>query len=47
MASAEEVDAEALLSEDFNDGQAIAGIKMVNPLTDDPMGSDVSVRELG
>lgn len=32
MASAEEVDAEELLSEDLNDGQAIAGIKIVNPL---------------
>jgi predicted nucleic acid-binding protein len=32
VASAEEVDAEELLSEDLNDGQAIAGIKIVNPL---------------
>ena len=32
VASAEEVDAEQLLSEDLNDGQAIAGIKIVNPL---------------
>lgn len=32
LASAEEVDAEELLSEDLNDGQAIAGIKIVNPL---------------
>jgi len=32
VASAEEVDAEELLSEDLNDGQAIAGIKVVNPL---------------
>jgi predicted nucleic acid-binding protein len=31
VASAEEVDAEELLSEDLNDGQAIAGIKIVNP----------------
>ena len=32
VASAEEVDAEEVLSEDLNDGQAIAGIKIVNPL---------------
>jgi predicted nucleic acid-binding protein len=32
VASAEEVDAQELLSEDLNDGQAIAGIKIVNPL---------------
>jgi predicted nucleic acid-binding protein len=32
VASAEAVDAEELLSEDLNDGQAIAGIKVVNPL---------------
>jgi predicted nucleic acid-binding protein len=32
VASAEEVDAEELLSEDLSDGQAIAGIKIVNPL---------------
>ena len=32
VASAEEVDAGELLSEDLNDGQAIAGIKVVNPL---------------
>jgi len=32
VASAEEVDAEELLSEDLNDGEAIAGIKIVNPL---------------
>ena len=41
VASAEEVAAEVLLSEDFNEGQAIAGIKVVNPLTDGPMGSAV------
>lgn len=32
VASAEEVDADELLSEDLNDGQAVAGIKVVNPL---------------
>lgn len=32
VAAAEAVDAEELLSEDLNDGQAIAGIKVVNPL---------------
>jgi predicted nucleic acid-binding protein len=32
VASAEEVDAEELLSEDLNDGQAIAGVRIVNPL---------------
>ena len=32
VASAEAVDAEELLSEDLNEGQAIAGIKVVNPL---------------
>lgn len=32
VASAEEADAEQILSEDLNDGQAIAGIKIVNPL---------------
>jgi predicted nucleic acid-binding protein len=32
VASAEEVDAEEVLSEDLNDGQEIAGIKIVNPL---------------
>ena len=32
VASAEEVDAAELLSEDLNDGQAIVGIKIVNPL---------------
>jgi predicted nucleic acid-binding protein len=31
VASAEEVDASELLSEDLNDGQAIAGIQVVNP----------------
>jgi predicted nucleic acid-binding protein len=32
VASAEDVDAEELLSEDLNAGQAIAGIRIVNPL---------------
>lgn len=32
VASAEEVDAEELLSEDLNNGQAIAGMRIVNPL---------------
>ena len=32
VASAEEVAADELLSEDLNDGQAVAGIKVVNPL---------------
>jgi predicted nucleic acid-binding protein len=32
VASAEEVDADELLSEDLTDGQTIAGIKVVNPL---------------
>ena len=40
VASAEEVDADELLSEDLNDGQAIAGIKVVNPLRG-RMGSEV------
>lgn len=31
VASAEEVDADEILSEDLSDGQAIAGIKIVNP----------------
>lgn len=31
LASAEEVDAEEILSEDLNDGQIIAGIRIVNP----------------
>ena len=31
VASAEEVDADELLSEDLSDGQAIGGIKVVNP----------------
>lgn len=41
VASAEEVDADELLSEDLGDGQAIAGIKVVNPLKDRHMGSVV------
>jgi len=31
VASAEEAEADEILSEDFNDGQLIAGIKVVNP----------------
>ena len=48
VAAAEEVDAQVLLSAEFNDGQAIAGINVVNPLTDGPMGSAVhdDLREL-
>lgn len=41
VAAAEEVDADELLSEDLNDGQAIAGIQVVNPLKDRHMGSEV------
>jgi predicted nucleic acid-binding protein len=41
VASAEEVDADELLSEDLNDGQAIAGIKIVNPLKGGHMDSEV------
>lgn len=41
VASAEEADADELLSEDLNDGQAIAGIRVVNPLQDGYMGSQV------
>jgi predicted nucleic acid-binding protein len=32
IACAEQVDATALYSEDLNDGQIIAGVKIVNPL---------------
>ena len=48
VAAAEEVDAQVLLSAEFNDGQAIAGINVVNPLRDGPMGSAVhdDLREL-
>lgn len=31
VASAEDVGAEEILSEDLNDGQSIAGIRLVNP----------------
>ena len=41
VASAEEVDAAELLSEDLNHGQAIAGIKVVNPLKGGRMGHEV------
>lgn len=41
VASAEEVDADELLSEDLNDGQAIVGISVVNPLKGGHMGSEV------
>jgi predicted nucleic acid-binding protein len=48
VASAEEVDADELLSEDLNDGQAIAGIRVVNPLKGGHMGSEVhDVRQAG
>ena len=41
VASAEEVDADELLSEDLNAGQVIVGIKVVNPLDGRHMGSEV------
>lgn len=41
VASAEEAQADELLSEDLNDGQAIAGIKVVNPLKEFPTGLEV------
>ena len=41
VASAEEAHADELLSEDLNDGQAIAGIKVVNPLKEFPTGLEV------
>jgi predicted nucleic acid-binding protein len=41
VASAEEVDAHELLSEDLNDGQAIVGIKVVNPLKAGHTSSEV------
>ena len=41
VAAAEEVDAAELLSEDLNDGQAIAGIKVMNPLKGDHLGDEV------
>ena len=41
VASAEEVGAEEILSEDLNDGQVIAGIKIVNPLKPGHTGSEV------
>ena len=41
VASAEEVGADELLSEDLNAGQAIAGIKVVNPLKGAHTGYEV------
>ena len=41
VASAEEVGADELLSEDLNGGQVIVGIKVVNPLNGGSMGSAV------
>ena len=41
VAAAEEVDADELLSEDLNDGQVIAGIRVVNPLRGGHMASEV------
>jgi predicted nucleic acid-binding protein len=41
VASAEEVDAEEILSEDLNEGQAIAGIRITNPLKTRHPGSEV------
>lgn len=41
VASAEEVDADELLSEDLNAGQSIVGIRVVNPLDAGYMGSEV------
>jgi predicted nucleic acid-binding protein len=41
VASAEEADADELLTEDLNDGQTIAGIKVLNPLKGGHMGFEV------
>ena len=41
VASAEEADADEILTEDLNDGQAIAGIKVLNPLKGGPMGFEI------
>ena len=41
VASAEEVDADELLSEDLNAGQSIVGIRVVNPLDGGYMASEV------
>ncbi|MFZ0499456.1 MAG: PIN domain-containing protein [Steroidobacteraceae bacterium] len=41
VASAEEADADELLSEDLNAGQTIVGIKLMNPLSDGYVGSEV------
>jgi predicted nucleic acid-binding protein len=44
VASAEEVDADELLSEDLSDGPAIAGIEVVNPLKVSEAGHETSER---
>jgi predicted nucleic acid-binding protein len=41
VASAEEAEADELLTEDLNDGQMIAGIKVLNPLKSGHMGFEV------
>lgn len=41
VASAEEVDADELLTEDLNVGQVILGIRVVNPVNASYMGSEV------
>lgn len=41
VASAEEVDADELLSEDLNTGQSIVGIRITNPLDGSYMSSEV------
>lgn len=41
VASAEEVDADELLSEDLNAGQSIVGIRIMNPLDGSYMSSEV------
>lgn len=38
VAAAEEAEADELLSEDLNEGQTIAGIKVLNPLKGGPTG---------
>ncbi len=44
VASAEEADADELLSEDLNAGQSIVGIRVVNPLYGGYMGSELHDR---
>lgn len=44
VASAEEVDADELLSEDLNAGQSIVGIRIMNPLDGSYMSSEVHDR---